>query len=339
MEKVNAWVPVVPPPDANIIPSLFVFRRKRNDTGSIVRYKARLVVKGFKQQFGVDYFDTFAPTVRAPTLRILLSYAAQKGAAIHQCDIKNAYLNSRLKDNITLYSELPPKYESFRQLPPELRNKSRIVSKWLVSVYGSKQGAHDWYGEVKEFFIAHGYTVSAADEAVFYKIIDNFFTIVAAATDDFTIIADSSDTANHLIHKELAERFEVSDLGPINWLLGVSITRDLANRTISLGQQAYIEQILNRFDLASARVATTPMEVGIDLSFDSPHVSTISLTPSEKTHYREMIGCLMYATVMTRPDIAFAVTTLSQYLEAPRTTHLQAVARVFRYLSGTKELS
>jgi hypothetical protein len=152
------------------------------------------------------------------------AYAAQKGATIHQCDIKNAYLNSRLRDNVTLYSELPPKYESFRQLPPDLKDKPRVVSQWLVSVYGSKQGAHDWYGEVKDFFIEHGYSVSAVDEAVFYKILDDFFAIVAAATDDFTIIADSPKTANHLIHKELAGRFEVSDLGPINWLLGVSIT-------------------------------------------------------------------------------------------------------------------
>jgi hypothetical protein len=80
------------------------------------------------------------------------------------------------------------------------------------------------------------------------------------------------------------------------------------------------------------------MEVGIDLSFDSPQVSAISLTATEKTKYREMIGCLMYAAVMTRPDIAFAVSNLSQYLDAPRTTHLHAVTRVFRYLSGTKEL-
>ena len=338
MEKVTAWVPVIPPPDANIIPSLFVFRRKRNEMGSIVRYKARLVVKGFKQQFGVDYFDTFAPTVRAPTLRILLSFAAQMGAAIHQCDIKNAYLNSQLQDNVNLYSDLPPKYESFRQLPPNLRNKPRVVSKWLVSVYGSKQGAHDWYAEVKKFFTEHGYSISAADEAVFFKILEDSFIIVAAATDDFTVIADSSDTANKLIHKELPKRFEVLDLGPINWLLGVNITRNLTDRTISLGQQAYIEQIINRFDLTSACIATTPMETGIDLSFDSPHVSAIQLTPAEKTKYREMIGCLMYAAVMTRPDIAFAVSSLSQYLDAPRTTHLQAVTRVFRYLSGTKSL-
>jgi hypothetical protein len=338
MEKVNAWAPVVPPPDANIIPSLFVFRRKRNETGKIVRYKARLVVKGFKQKFGVDYIDTFAPTVRSSTLRILLSFAAQKGAAVHQCDVKNTYLNSRLKDNISLYSELPPKYDSFRKLPPELKYKPRVVSKWFVSVYGSKQGGHDWYNKVKIFFIGIGYSISAADEAVFYKIEDKKFTIVAAATDDFSIFADSADTANFLIQKQLREHFEISDLGPINWLLGVSITRDLTARTISLGQQAYVEQIINRFGLSEACVATTPMEVGIDLGFDSPQVSAVLLTAAEKMKYREMIGCLMYAAVMTRPDIAFAVSNLSQYLDAPRTTHIHAVTRVFRYLSGTKEL-
>jgi hypothetical protein len=205
-------------------------------------------------------------------------------------------------------------------------------------VYGSKQGAHDWYAVVKDFFINIGYSVSLADEAVFYKIEDKKFTIVAAATDDFSVFADSSDTANLLIQKQLRERFEISDLGPINWLLGVSITRNLTAHTISLGQQAYVEQILNRFGLTDAHVATTPMEVGIDLSFDSPQVSAISLTPAEKTKYREMIGCLMYAAVMTRPDISFAVSNLSQYLDAPRTTHLHAVTRVFRYLSGTNNL-
>ena len=139
MEKVNAWTPVIPPSDANIVPCRYVFRRKRNETGLIVRYKARLVVKGFKQQFGIDYTDTFAPTIRSSTLRILLSFATQKGAAIHQCDVKNAYLNSRLKDNVTLYSELPPKYEAFRELPPDLKDKPRVVCKWHVSVYGSSK--------------------------------------------------------------------------------------------------------------------------------------------------------------------------------------------------------
>jgi hypothetical protein len=338
MEKVNAWIPVVPPPDANIIPFRYVFRRKRDAAGNVARYKARLVVKGFRQQFGVDYVDTFAPTVRASTLRILLSFAAQKNAAVHQCDVKNAYLNSRLQDGVELYSELPPKYENFRQLPPEPKGKPNVVCKWLVAVYGSKQGAHDWYAEVKGFFLDLGYSISAADEAVFYLYHGDKFVIVAAATDDFTVIANSTESANNLIQKQLTTRFEISDLGPINWLLGVSITRNLEDKTISLSQQAYVEQIVSRFGLQNARTTVTPMEPGIDLSFDSPAVSPTVLTPTEKTKYREMIGSLMYAAVMTRPDIAFAVSTLSQYLDAPRTTHLIAVTRVFRYLSGTKGL-
>ena len=99
--------------------------------------------------------DTFAPTVQAPTLRILLSFSAQKGAAIYQCDIKNMYLSCS-KDGISLYSELPPKYESFCQLPPDLRDQPKVVSKWLVSVYGLKQGAHNWYTEVKNSSLTLG---------------------------------------------------------------------------------------------------------------------------------------------------------------------------------------
>ena len=328
MEKVNAWAPVVPPPDANVIPSLFVFHQKHNETGKIIRYKARLVIKGFKQKFGIDYVDTFAPTIHSTTLCILLSFAAQKGMAVHQCDINNAYLNSCLKDNISLYSELPPKYESFHELPLELKNKPRVVSKWLVSVYSSKQGGHDWYNEVKSFFMGIGYTISSVDKAVFYKLEVDKFTIIATATDDFSIFANSVDTANFLI-QQLKEQIEISNLGPINWLLGVNITQDLVTHTISLGQQAYIEQIVNCFGLSEAHVATTPMEVGIDLGFDSPQVSSISLTPTEKTKYRKMIGCLMYTAIMTHLDIAFAVSNLSQYLDAPQTTHLHAVTRVF----------
>jgi hypothetical protein len=179
--------------------------------------------------------------------------------------------------------------------------------------------------------------VSLADKAVFFKIDGNKYMIVAAATDDFTVIADSAESANLLIQGQLTKHFEISDLGPISWLLGVSIARDTTACTILLGQQAYVEQILNRFGLENARTAVTPMEIGLDLSPGSTHLSATLLTPAEKTKYREMIGCLMYATVMTRPDIVFAVSTLSQYLDAPHTTHLHAVTRVFRYLAGTKD--
>jgi hypothetical protein len=176
-----------------------------------------------------------------------------------------------------------------------------------------------------------------ADEAVFYKIEDDKYTIVAAATDDFTIIADSNESIK-LVKQQIQKHCEITDLGAINWLLGVKISRNLEDHTISLCQQTYIEQILARFGLEDARTAVTPLEPGIDLTPDSPAVSSTLLTPYEKTKYREMIGSLMYVTVMTRPDISFAVSTLSQYLENPHTTHLKAVTRVFRYLLGTKHL-
>jgi len=214
MEKVIAWVPIIPPSDANIIPSHYVFHHKCDAMGNVAHYKAHLIIKGFRQQFGVDYIETFTPTVWASTLQILLSFAAQTNAAVHQCDVKNAYLNSPLQDGINIYSELPPKYENFHQLPPELKNKSNVVCKWLVSVYGSKQGAHDWYAKVKNFFTGLGYLVSIADKAIFYLYYGNKFTIVATATDNFTVIADSTESANHLIQKQLTKHFKISDLRP-----------------------------------------------------------------------------------------------------------------------------
>ena len=335
IKKLHTWDLIDAPHGTNVIPCRYVFRRKRDADGNIARYKARLVAKGYKQEFGVDYTETFAPTVRPATLQILLSFGAQKNASIHQIDIKNAYLNSYLKDDEIIHMQLPPLYHEFRQLPKNLQNAKNIAARLYRPLYGTKQGARTWYLKVVDTFTSLGYTVSMADEGVFYKIDNDRYIISAVATDDFTIIADSNKSVD-LLKKQIRERFEITDLGPINWLLGVKITRNLEDHTISLSQQSYIEQILTRFGLEESRAATTPLEPGIDLTPDSPSVSPTLLTPSEKTKYREMIGSLMYVSVMTRPDITFAVSTLSQYLETPHSTHLKAVTRVFRYLLGTK---
>jgi hypothetical protein len=258
---------------------------KRNGNGQVVCHKARLVVKGFKQQFGVDYTEMFAPTVRASTLRILLLFAAQKGATIHQCDVKNAYLNSRLQDGLVIYSDLPPRYSDFHELPAELKNETEVVAEWLVAVYRSKQGAHEWSVEVKTFFTKLNYSMSIADEAVFYKVDGDKYTIVAMATDEFTVISESTESANLLIQKQLTKRFKISDLGPINWLLGVSITHDVEAKTISLSQHAYIKQIITCFGLEDVCTAATPLEPGINLSLDSPSILPKLLMPVEKTKY------------------------------------------------------
>ena len=132
--------------------------------------------------------------------------------------------------------------------------------------------------------------------------------------------------------------FELVDLGSINWLLSISVIWDIKNRTIALSQGSYINQILTKFHLDKARTTTTPMEPGANFTPDSPSVSPNLLSLSEKTIYQEMIGSLMYLSTMMWPDITYAVSTLSQYLDSPHTTHLDAVKQIFKYLAGTKHL-
>jgi hypothetical protein len=343
IEKLGTWEFVEAPDNANIIPCRWVLRRKRNAQGEISRYKARLVAKGFRQQFGVDYTDTFAPTVRPATLRILLALGAAKGddIIIEQADVKNAYLNAWMHDDEVVLIDIPKFYELFRQLPEAfkklIREGKRVVLRLKRPLYGTKQGAHHWYEELKRILLLLGFRVSNADEAMFYKVDGDRFLVLAAATDDFTIVTNSRVLSTET-KTQLNQHFELVELGPINWLLGVSVTRNLKDKTLALGQQAYIEQIIARFGLSNARPDVTPMEPGADYHPDSSGVSPTLLTPAEKTTYREMIGSLMYCATMTRPDIAYAVSTLSQFLEAPRSTHMKAVKRVFCYLLGTKKL-
>jgi hypothetical protein len=225
IEKHETWEIVEAPPGANIIKCRYVFKVKRDAVSAIAKYKAQLVAKGFTQIFGIDYDVTYAPVVKLETLCLLLSFAASNGSVIHQADIKNAYLNAELKEE--LYMELPPHYNKFRTLPPEIQAQRdaghRIIVKLKKGLYGTKQGARKWYQKLSSVFLSLGFTICSADEAVFYKYSGDHYTIVASAVDDFTIIADTLDAAE-LIKKQLNDHFELVDLGEINWLLGFTVT-------------------------------------------------------------------------------------------------------------------
>ena len=338
LTKVETFTVIEKPPDTNIIDGKWVLRRKRDGEGRIVRWKARYVVRGFQQQFGTDFTETFAPTIRPTTLRILLSIAAQKGATVVQADAKNAYLHSQNDTNEVFYMTLPSEYQRFHSLPSNLSHlpPEKLACRVWRPLYGSRQGAHRFYKFLLENLTELGLSVSSADEALFYKFNpDNAYLILGAATDDFTIIADSDPTANRFLD-EFGKRIELVLLGQIAWLLGTTVARNLTNRTISLGQEAYIDQIAIQFEQQNAQSVSTPLPPGIDLSPGMEHISPKTLSTSEKKTYRELIGSLMYLSVMTRPDITYAVSTLSQHLENPSITHLEFVRRIIRYLKATK---
>ncbi|KAJ2921694.1 hypothetical protein H1R20_g15407, partial [Candolleomyces eurysporus] len=300
----------------NIIGSRFVLRRKRDAQGNIVRYKARLVGKGFSQRPGIDFNETFAPTIRPVTLRLILALGATMGSAIEQGDAKNAYLNGVLPPNEIIYMQPHPIfYRLYPSLVPCLKSakangKSLALRLWRP-LYGTKQGGNKWYEELCFVLKKLGLTKSNADHALFYCFKSpSEYCLLGVATDDFTYVADSTGTVK-MLKKEMGEHMELAEMGELSWLLGVDVRRDLKARTISLSQSAYITLILERFGMANCKSASTPLEPNIDLTPGSEHVSSALLPPKKKSEYRELVGLLMYLSVMTRPDLASALAVLA----------------------------
>ena len=198
IEKLNTWELVQAPPDANIVPSKWMLHHKCNAQGKIACYQARIVTKGYVQIFGRDFKEMFAPTICSASLHILLLLAASKGleVVIKQADIKNAYLNAFLNDDEVIYLSLPPYYELFHSIPSELsKHGHKVVLRLCCPLYGTKQGAHHWYQELKQILISLNFKVSQANEALFYCVKGEKFVIMAITTDNFTIVADSPQSS------------------------------------------------------------------------------------------------------------------------------------------------
>ncbi len=237
---------------------------------------------------------------------------ASHDAIIDQANIKNVYLHANITEEI--YIKFPNRYEEFFEILECLKGQN-ICAKLLKCLYGMKQASWGWYQTLKSTMISLGFTISNADEAIFYQIESvTKYTIVAVATDDFTIIANSQEESNWF-KQEIGSHFELVDLGPIHWLLGMHITWDWEKHTISIGQSAYIDQIAKQFSVEEMAPFATPMEANLDLNPDSPSMSTELVTPCKKVLYHELLDSLMYVTVGSHPEIGYSVSALSQFVE------------------------
>ena len=325
LEEAGTWATVPQPTRKNIVGSKWVFRIKRKADGSVEKYKARLVAQGFTQKFGVDYFDTFSPVAKLSSFRTILAMAARNDWDADSFDFNGAYLNGELDDDEEIYMKSPPGYA----------DEGEQVKRLLKSLYGLKQAGRKWYDTLSRALNDTGFCVSDADPGVFSAHHEGHTTILAIHVDDCLITGSSPELIADYKRK-LNDCFSLTDLGPVHWLLGIKITRDREARTISLSQTSYIDAILSRFSLSDAKPVATPITPGTVLSkTDSPSDDT-EMARMKKTPYREAIGSLMYAAVATCPDITFAVSALSQFLENPGEVHWEAVKRVYRYLAGTK---
>ena len=328
-EQLNAlianktWELVRRPADAsNIITSKWVFKVKYTQTGHVDRYKARLVARGFSQVQGVDYEETFSPTLRMESLRMLLALAAHFRYEIEQMDVPDAYLKGDLKE--TIYMKIPDGYD--------IPNSENQVLRLLRPLYGLKQSGREWNAKAKGLFRSMGFMAINSDCCVFLNQSEPP-VIIALYVDDLLIFSDSPEAIDK-VKKQLFREFKMKDMGPATYILGIRIRRS-ANRTqLAIDQSTYIRKFLHEYGMGDATAISHPI--------DGYH----SLTPAQpdeprtdQREYQQRIGSMMYAMIGTRPDIAYAIGKLSQYCQDPSVRHRTAIDRVLRYLKGTVDLA
>ena len=324
MDKNEVYELVDLPPNRKAIKSKWVFKKKTEADGS-TKFKARFVAKGYSQEFGVDYFDTYAPVMHMTTLRVLLSYAAANDYHIEQMDVKTAFLYGELHEEIYLE-------------PPEgTRADERKVWKLKKAIYGLKQAPKQWNMTLGKVLQKMKFEKLRSDEAIFRRMSENPF-IIASYVDDLLLICESMEEIE-IVKQNLKASFEMKDLGPVQRLLGMQIKRDRKRRLITLSQSEYIKETLEKFKMTNAKSVATPIEVGGQLNKDMCPKTNEDVLEMSRVPYRSAVGSVMFLMTYTRPDIAFAVGQVSKFLDCPGNAHWIAVKRILRYLVGTTDLN
>ncbi|XXG68216.1 hypothetical protein AAC387_Pa06g1354 [Persea americana] len=312
--KNGTWALVPQDNSQNLVGCKWVFRTKRKSDGSVDRFKARMVAKGFHQHPGIDYHETFSPVVKPTTVRIVLSIAVSRGWTLRQLDVNNAFLQGHLSENV--YMSQPPGFVD--------NDNPSYVSKLHKAIYGLKQAPRAWYHELRTFLLQFGFQNSYADTSLFVFHADGHTMYLLVYVDDLILTGDNATKVNHFIDI-LAQRFSIKDLGFLTYFLGVEVVPN--KHGLLLSQRQYIMDLLTQTQMQDAKPVLTPI----------PTSPTLMLTSgsslSDATEYRQVVGSLQYLLI-TRPDIAFAVNKLSQYMHCPTTEHWSFVKRLLRYLVG-----
>ncbi|MCP4490581.1 MAG: DDE-type integrase/transposase/recombinase, partial [Gammaproteobacteria bacterium] len=317
----NTWELMKLPEGRKAVDCKWVFKVKHNANGSVDLYKARLVAKGFTQKFGIDYDETFSPVVRFESLRTAIALGARLGMKMHQMDVTTAFLNGTLKEEI--YMRQP---EGF-----EVKGKEGMVCKLRKSLYGLKQSSRCWNEALHMQLSELGYQQSDADPCIYVKKCEGSLIILAVYVDDIILMAKSELVLEQL-KKELAEKFKMRDMGALHYFLGIKIEQDLAKGSVWLGQERYVDRMLEKYNMAEAKPVSTPMDPNVYLEATVENAKL-----ADQQLYQSAVGSLLYVATATRPDVSAAVSRTAKFCSKPTTEHWAAVKRIFRYLKGTKK--
>src|ERR1700761_2587921 len=250
LKDTNTYAIVNSPEGRKIIRSRWVHRKKFDSEGNLSRFKSRVVVKGFEQILGLDYFETFASVVRFATLRVLLAKAAEEDLEVHQMDVDTAFLNGKLSEEI--YMEFP---DDFELLEPNI-DRDRQCLRLLKALYGLKQAPRAWLLEVQAFFTSIGFTASKADPNLFIR--GN--TYILLYVDDMLIVGDMGSVEK--AKAEIRARWKCKDLGEAKLFVGFQIERNRSAKSMQIHQTLYATKLLERFGLKNANPISQPIPTG-----------------------------------------------------------------------------
>jgi hypothetical protein len=322
----NTWGELVPlPKGRSALGTRWVLTQKFGVNNELLRYKARSVIQGFRQKYGVDYYHTFAPVASHTTVRLLLTIAAHRNLELFQYDVKTAFLHGNI-DIEDIYIKQP---EGF-----QVKGKENYVFKLLKSQYGLKQASRIWYQVLDKVLLEAGLTRSKRDPCLYFKITITETTLIVIYVDDIIGTSTKKDYYKQMMEKS---SIDLKEMDTVNHYLAMRITRYPKQRIIGIDQEIFINKILNKFNMTESNAAETPMNQEVLSKSQSPSTNE-DINYMRTIPYREAVGSLMYLMVCTRPDIAMAVSEVSKFLANPGRAHWTAVKRILRYLKGTKSL-
>ncbi|KAG8485343.1 hypothetical protein CXB51_021504 [Gossypium anomalum] len=303
LHKNKTWDLVKLPKGKKTVRCKWVFKKKEGTPGvEEPKYKARLVAKGYSQVPGVDFTDVFSPVVKHSSIRVLLGIVAMHDLELEQLDVKTAFLHGELEEDI--YMQQP---EGFT-----VSEKEDYVCLLKKSLYGLKQSPRQWYKRFDSFMTSHDFKRSSFDSCVYFKKNnDGSFVYLLLYVDDMLIAAKDKGEIRK-VKAQLSEEFEMKDLGPAKKILGMEILRDRKTSKLYLSQKGYIEKLLCKFNMRSAKPVSTPLAAHFRLSSALSPQSDDEIEYMSHVPYSSAVGSLMYAMVCSRPDLSYAVSAFGR---------------------------
>jgi hypothetical protein len=349
----KTWKLVPLPPGRKAIKCKWVFKIKRDTDGNITKYKARLCACGYSQKEGIDYVrlvekivyckgvhsfilrahvlvaqltdykEIYSPVARLESLRFFLAIAASQNLDIHKMDVTSAFLNGKLDE--VVYMHQPAGFID--------KNFPDHVCLILQNLYGLKQAPLVWHKTIKPHLKSMDFQSIPADPCIFIKWIGKTFALIYLHVDDLLIASPSENLKS--IKSQLTGRFEMTDEGVADSIVGIKVRKDPITKSLYLSNQLVASNIIQDYNMRDCYATATPIEDKTMSNADSPEVNSPEWQKMQLIPYRECVGRLINLSRMTRPDLAYAVSVVSRFLHNPGSRHWTAVLRILRYLKGT----